>query len=123
MRVVDTSLWIELFSKGKLLEQARAAIEPLEACIVPTIVHYELSKWSKRVLPATDAKAVRSIVVECHIVNLDWAIASEAAKLSSEFKLHTTDAIIYTTAQLHNAKLYTCDAHFKDLPDVVYFEK
>jgi predicted nucleic acid-binding protein len=123
MRVVDTSLWIELFSKGKLLKEAKSSIEPLDSCLVPTIVHYELSKWSRRVLSVADAKAVRSIVTECRMVDLDWAIASEAAILSVEFNLHTTDAIIYATAQMNDAKLYTCDAHFKGLPNVEYFEK
>jgi predicted nucleic acid-binding protein len=123
MRLVDTSLWIELFSKGKLLKEAKSSIEPLDSCLVPTIVHYELSKWSMRVLSIANAKAIRSIVTECRLVDLDWAIASEAAILSTEFKLHTTDAIIYATAQIYGAKLFTCDAHFKDLPNVEYFEK
>ena len=54
---------------------------------------------------------------------MDVGVAVEAAFLSAKFKLHATDAIIYATAQLAGAKLHTCDAHFKGLPDVEYFGK
>jgi len=33
------------------------------------------------------------------------------------------DAVIYATAIEHNADVLTCDAHFADLPGVVYFPK
>ncbi|MHC2297080.1 hypothetical protein [Rhizobium mongolense] len=33
------------------------------------------------------------------------------------------DAIIYATAELHDADILTLDAHFKDLERTVYFEK
>ena len=50
-------------------------------------------------------------------------LAMAAAELSAAHKLHATDAIILATAQLHEAPLVTCDAHFMDLPGVEYFEK
>lgn len=123
MRVIDTSLWIELFSSGPLLEVAHEAIAPIESCIVPTIVHFELSKWCNRVLQAEEVKRVQSLLTECTTVNLDLVVALEAAALSAKYKLHATDAIIYATAQLHNAPLITCDAHFEGLPGVEYFVK
>jgi predicted nucleic acid-binding protein len=123
MRVVDTSLWIELIAKGPLLEEARKAIAPVDSCIVPTIVHYELSKWCNRVLQQEEAKSVLSLLTECMTIDMDLAVAIEAAALSTKHKLHTTDAIIYATAQMHEAPLLTCDAHFKGLPGVEYFEK
>lgn len=123
MRVVDTSLWIELISHGPLLEIALKAISPIESCIVPTIVHYELSKWCNRVLQAEEAKSVQSLLTECITVDFDLAVALEAAALSAKHKLHTTDAIIYATAQLHDAPLLTCDVHFEGLPGVEYFAK
>jgi predicted nucleic acid-binding protein len=123
MRVVDTSLWIELITKGPLVDKARASVLPMASCIVPTMVHYELSKWCNRVLKGEDAKAVRSLLTECITVEMGLAIAIEAADLSAKHKLHTTDAIIYATAQMKDAQLITCDSHFKDLPGVDYYEK
>ncbi len=123
MRVVDSSLWIELIVEGSLSAEVRKAILPLHSCIVPTIVHYELSKWCNRVLPPQYAKSVLSLLTECKTIDLSLAIAIEAAQLSTKHKLHATDAIIYATAQWHDAQLLTCGAHFKDLPGVEYFEK
>jgi predicted nucleic acid-binding protein len=123
MRVVDTSLWIEIFAKGALLELAKQAILPLNTCVVPTMVHYELAKWSRRTLTPAESQTIISLLTECVSAKMDEAVASEAARLSLLHKLHATDAIIYATAQLMDAKLYTCDAHFKDLPDVEYWPK
>jgi predicted nucleic acid-binding protein len=123
MRVVDTSLWIELITKGKLVDAARQAIEPLNTCIVPAMVHYELRKWCARVLSPDDATSVMGLLTECQTAEMDLTVAIEAAALSATHKLHATDAIIYATAQLHNAKLFTSDAHFMGLPGVDYVEK
>ena len=87
------------------------------------MVHYELAKWSSRVLTPVESQDVLSLLTECQTVSMDVGVAVEAAFLSAKFKLHATDAIIYATAQLAGAKLYTCDAHFRGLPDVEYFGK
>jgi toxin FitB len=123
MRVVDTSLWIEVFTRGKLLDQARQSILPLSTCVVPAMVHYELAKWSRRFLSPVDSQDMLSMLTECQIAPMDVGVAVEAARLSFKHKLHATDAIIYATAQLAEAKLFTCDAQFKGLPGVEYFGK
>jgi predicted nucleic acid-binding protein len=123
MRVVDTSLWVEYLGDGPLADHAEKCIEPLETCIVPAMVYYELSKWSRRAFDADKAKALLSLMTDCHQVAMDLGVAAEAARLSIDHKLHATDAIIYATAQLLEAKLFTSDAHFKDMPGVEYYEK
>jgi uncharacterized protein len=123
MRVIDTSLWIELVGKGPLMAEARKYIEPLKSCIVPTMVQYELWKWCNRVLDEGSAKKVFGLLTECEIVEMNSVIAIEAAVLSAKHQLHATDAIIYATAQMAGATLYTSDAHFKGLAGVAYFEK
>jgi predicted nucleic acid-binding protein len=123
MRVVDSSLWVEYLADGPMADQAETCIEPLSTCVVPTLVLYELTKWSHRKFGIEKAQAVLSLLTECNIETMDASIAAEAAILSLRHKLHATDAIIYATAQLMGAKLYTCDEHFKDLPDVEYCSK
>jgi predicted nucleic acid-binding protein len=123
MRVVDTSLWVEYLADGPLADQAETSIEPLSTCLVPAMVLYELAKWSHRKFELEKAQAVLSMLTDCNIVAMDASIAAQAAMLSLKHKLHATDAIIYATAQLMDAKLYTCDAHFKDLPGVEYWPK
>lgn len=123
MRVVDTSLWVEYLADGPLADEAENCIEPLQTCIVPAMVYYELAKWSRRKFDETQVMAIFSLLTKGQAVAMDETVAAEAALLSAKFKLHATDAIIYATAQLAEAKLYTCDAHFKGLPGVEYYEK
>ncbi len=123
MRVVDSSLWIEYFADGPLADHAEKCINPLETCIIPAMVTYELVKWGRRNFNAEKSAAVLSVLTDCLAVPMDQNIAVEAAEFSTEHKLHATDAIIYATAHLHDATLYTCDAHFKGLPGVEYYGK
>ena len=57
------------------------------------------------------------------VVDLDLEIALIAAKLSIQHKLPMADSIIYATAQLHSATLWTQDRHFDGLPDVQFKAK
>ena len=59
----------------------------------------------------------------CAVIPLDTQIALHASELSRQHNLATADAIIYATALHENAELVTCDAHFKDLPQVTYLPK
>ncbi|HTF25307.1 MAG TPA: PIN domain-containing protein [Candidatus Limnocylindria bacterium] len=52
------------------------------------------------------------------VVDLTDTIALAAASLSIDYKLPMADAIIYATAQAHQAELITSDAHFSGLPGV-----
>jgi predicted nucleic acid-binding protein len=123
MRVVDTSLWIEFLVDSPLADHAQKSIEPLATCVVPAMVYYELVKWSRRNFDPDKSKSLMSLMTNCRFVDMNVAIAELAATLSVQHKLHATDAIIYATAQLHGAPLFTCDAHFKGLPGVEYLEK
>jgi predicted nucleic acid-binding protein len=46
-----------------------------------------------------------------------------AAELHLEYKLATADAIVYAIALLAGAQLLSCDARFKDLPQVRWIQK
>lgn len=123
MRVVDTSIWIEWLSNGPL-NQATAEIFPGTAdCIVPTIVQLELSKWLMREAGETEADQVIAYTQNCKVVALDTKIALQAAELHRQYKLATADAIVYATALAYDADLITCDAHFEDLPNVIFIRK
>jgi len=57
------------------------------------------------------------------VLPVDEAIALYAGKASIEKKLPMADALIYATAILHEATIFTQDAHFEGLPQVKYFAK
>jgi predicted nucleic acid-binding protein len=54
---------------------------------------------------------------------IETSLALAAAELCRIHRLSTADAIIYATAQEKSAELLTCDAHFAELPGVLYFPK
>jgi predicted nucleic acid-binding protein len=123
MRVVDTSLWIEYLVDGQLADIAGRCILPMQSCIVPAMVQFELFRWTARQPLGEQTKVMQTILTECASAIMDSIVASDAAAAAATYKLHATDAIIYATARLHDAPLFTCDAHFKGLPGVEYFEK
>lgn len=122
-RVVDTSAWIEWLTSSALGKTLAKQFPDKPRCIVPTIVQLELSKWLMREVGEERADQVIAYTQQCAVVALDTTIALLAADLHREHKLATADAIVYATAQNQRAELLTCDAHFKGLPDVVFFPK
>ena len=50
-------------------------------------------------------------------------MAIAAADYAAQHSLAMADAIIYATRDETGADLLTCDAHFANLPGVVYFAK
>lgn len=122
-RVVDTSAWVEWLIGSALGTQLGTEMPAASNCIVPTIVQLELAKWLTREVSDERADQVIAYTQTCEVVTMDSAIALLAADLHREFKLATADAIVYATARQQQAALLTCDAHFKDLPDVLFFSK
>jgi predicted nucleic acid-binding protein len=123
MRVVDTSVWIEWIVGSTLGETLALELPTNDQWIVPTIVQYELSRWLAREM--SDAAAARAIAFskELVVAPLTTDIATKAAAYGKVHGLATADAIIFATAADARGDLLTCDAHFADLPQVVYFAK
>jgi len=46
-----------------------------------------------------------------------------SAKIGQEHSLAMADSMIFATAHIHHAILWTQDADFRNLPGVKYFEK
>lgn len=121
--VVDTSAWIEWLLGTETGKQLHEHFPDRSRCIVPTIVQLELSKWLVRQRGTDYADLVIAYTATCIVSPMDTQIALSAADLHREYKLATADAIVYATAQAHNASLLTCDAHFNGLPDVTFVPK
>ena len=58
-----------------------------------------------------------------HLNEVFADLAVEAADYAARHSLAMADAVIYATAMNAGADLLTCDAHFANLPGVVYFAK
>ncbi|HOB03311.1 MAG TPA: type II toxin-antitoxin system VapC family toxin [Casimicrobium huifangae] len=123
MNLVDTSGWLEYFADTPSAKHFAKAIENTSTLIVPTIVLYEVFKKVRTQLGEDKAFVAVAQLKLGVVVAVDEAVALLAAKLSSDHKLPMADALIYATAQLRGATVYTQDAHFRELPGVRYFEK
>lgn len=117
--VVDSSGWLEYFTDSDRAEQFAAAIEDAENLIVPVISIYEIFKKVLRERGEDHALQVASIMQSGKVVEVDCALALEAAR----HPLPLADSLIYATALRHDATLWTQDDHFKDLPNVRFFPR
>jgi len=123
MRVVDTSAWLEWLGGSKLGRELGGALPAVEQWIVPTIVQYELTRILARSYSDEAAEQAIGFSIGCRVVPIDTRIAVQAAGFARSHQLAMADAIIYATAIENGADLLTCDAHFANLPGVVYFPK
>jgi predicted nucleic acid-binding protein len=123
MRVVDTSAWIEWIAGSDIGEKLAPELPKNDEWIVPTIVQYELARWLAREMSDAAASRLIAFSTELVLIPLTTDIATKAADYGAIHKLAMADAIIFATAKDARADLITCDAHFAELPGVIYFRK
>jgi toxin FitB len=123
MNIVDSSGWIEYFTKGPNGAFFQAIIQETTLLLVPSITIYEVMKHV--LLNETEESALQSVGImsSVRLVDLDRDIAVEAARISASLKLAMADSIILATARAYDATLWTQDAHFKEIEAVQYIEK
>jgi len=123
MNLVDSSGWVEYFSKGANAKFFISPVQDLENLLVPTICIYEVIKRLMLEMGEENALQAVGIMSSGRVIDLDRKIAVDAAQISLEFKLPMADSIILATARDHDATLWTQDAHFKGMDGVKYIEK
>jgi predicted nucleic acid-binding protein len=123
MNVVDSSGWLEYFADAPNAAFFAPAIEKTGDLIIPVLSLYEVFK---RVLQQKgEGEALQAIAVmhQGVVVDLDAALALNAAKVSVELGLPMADSIMLATARAHGATLWTQDADFADIEGVKYIQK
>jgi len=120
--LVDFSGWLEYITGNEKADAFGAVFQGSAQVLVPTIVLYEVFQILLLRASKTDANLFLSEALRRRVVDLTGTIALAAASLSSiDYKLPMADAIIYETAQAHQAELITSDAHFSGLPGLRCF--
>ncbi len=123
MNVVDSSAWLEFFNGGPNRSEFRAAILDVGHLLVPTVVLLEVER---RLLQAGLPDGSADILAgmrQAKTVTLDEDLASQAAVLGVRHRLPLADSIVYATAQVHRAVVWTQDRDFEGLPGVEYRAK
>ena len=121
--IVDSCGWLEYFADSINSSNFAPVIENIESLIVPTICLHEVFKVVLRERNESNAIEVVAAMLQGNVIQLSEEISLLSAKLSYELKIPTADSIILATGELHNAIIYTQDAHFKNLSNVKYFDK
>ena len=116
--LVDSSGWLEYLTEDSKAANFAPYIEGPTPLLVPAVVLYEVFKILSRDRSKTEADRFVSHAFRQFLVPLDDSLALAAARVSLEFHLAMADAIIYATAQAHEAPLITSDVAFRGLPNV-----
>lgn len=120
MNVVDSSGWLEFLADGPNAEFFAPAIGRGDRLVVPTLSLYEVFKRVLILRNESDALHAVALMQRGTVVDLDAALALEAARLGSIHRLPLADSVILATARHHGATLWTQDADFEGLPGVKY---
>lgn len=118
--VVDSTGWVEYLGNGPKSEAFAKYLDYPQSVLLPTIIVYEVYKKILREQGPNLAERFLShaFAFREREIPLDISLAALAAKTSLDANLPMADAIIYATAQAHDAELITSDAHFSGLPGV-----
>jgi predicted nucleic acid-binding protein len=123
MNIIDSSLWLEYFSGTLRNNFIVDIIEEAENQYIPSICLYEVYK---RMLIDKDENSALSSTLfmqNAAVIGLNPQLAILAAKLGKQHKLPMADSIIYATAVMYGAEIYTQDKHFENLEQVHCFSK
>ena len=123
MNVVDSSGWIEYFVGGRNARFFTPPIQDAGELLVPSLIVLEVYRHILRERGADDALRAIAGLQRGRAIELDADLALTAAELALEHGLPMADSIIYATAQVHGATLWTQDADFKGLSGVRFRAK
>lgn len=122
MNVVDSSGWLEYFADAPNADFFAPTIENVSELIIPSVSIYEVFKRVLQQRGEDDALQVVALMSQGNIVDLNLAIALDAAKISIELKLPMADSIILATTRAYNATSWTQDADL-NIEGVKFIEK
>lgn len=115
--MVDSSGWLEYAAGGPGADAFAPAVEDVARLIVPSLCVYEVYRRMRPQRGDPAAFELIAAMMEGRIVELDASLALMAARTGLELGLPLADSVIYTTARVHDATLWTQDADFEGLED------
>ena len=121
--VVDSCGWLAFFGDEVNAAFFEAALTKPDRLIVPALTLYEVGKRVLQQRGEDAALEALQVMQKARVVQLEPTQLFEAAKAAINHQLSMGDAIIWQTAQVHAAKLYTQDAGLRHMPGVVYRAK
>ncbi len=115
--VVDSSVWIELLTGGRLQGACERHIHK-QTVEIPTMVLFEIYRKIKKSVSEQEALEAIGALSAYRVVDLTRDIALLAADLSLEFKLAMADGFVLAHARHLGTTLLTLDNDFESIPGV-----
>jgi PIN domain nuclease of toxin-antitoxin system len=123
MNIVDSSLWVEYFLGNDIDQSVIDTIRDTGNLYISVISLFEIYKKFLTIGSSEKADTAVAIMQNANVISINPQLAILAAQLSRQHKLPMADSIIYATAVLYDAELYTQDKHFENLERVHFFSK
>jgi len=123
VNLVDSAGWLEYFAGSPNAKAFVKTIEDTENLILSSVNLYEVYK--KILIEKDEPHAIEAagVMQQARVIDVDSVISLGAVKISFDYKIPMADSIIYSTARLYDATLWTLDSDFEGLPYVRYFKK
>ena len=118
--LLDSTIWLDYLIKGSFKDK----IEQEEVFCLSSFSLFEIKR---KLLKNKDMKGkeieekMSYIKSKSIIINIDENIAEKASEIAEENNLGAADALIYTSALLNKAILFTLDNDFRGLEGVKVF--
>ena len=122
MKVIDSSVWLELVTDGPLAVRCAEHLTDLAEVVTPTVVLFEVYRALRR--HGRERAALRTVgeMEYTRFVAVGPHVAITAADLSIDHGLAAVDALVYAVARLEGCELITADVDFRGLPGVTLIE-
>jgi len=123
MNIVDSCGWLEYIANGNHADFFHPVLSDETQLLLPRLVVYEVIRRLVVLKQDFAVEPTLKVMSRLRLVDLTVSELAQAAQASRTHKLAMADAIIWQTAQVYQARLYTQDVDLKDLPGVVYQDK
>jgi toxin FitB len=123
MNLVDSCGWLEYLADGPNADFFAPPVENTEKLLVPTICILEVFKRVLQQRGEDSALKAVALMQQGNVVGLDTGVAILSARIGHELKLPLADAVIVSTARMHDAVVWTQDGDLKDIIGVKYVKK
>ena len=121
MIVVDSCGWLEAIKGAELAASYAPALADAAQVLVPTVCLLEVARVMRRERGEEAAAECLVLMSQGTVLPLDATVAAAAA-FGAEHGLPLADSVVYASARLHGAEVWTHDAHFRGLPGVRFVE-
>jgi predicted nucleic acid-binding protein len=123
MNIVDSSGWLAYFADEPNAKHFQIPLKDPASLVVPTVTIFEVFKVVLRESSENEALQATAAMLRGTVVDLTTKLVIAASKLSLKLHLPMADSIILATSQVFNAKIWTQDSDFMNIPGVKYFPK